>query len=144
MDKTFAMSGSLLLAFTLVPVLCTILLRGKIKEEETWVVRKLHQLYLPILKTALHNRNKTIAIALVAMIAGFSLVPFLGTEFMPALDEGTFLVMPTMLPSVSLTEAVEAAKKMDKLIMDIPEVDMSVGKVGRAESAMNPAAHQHD
>ncbi|WP_425058168.1 Cation efflux system protein CusA [Sporomusa carbonis] len=137
--KTFAMSGSLLLAFTLVPVLCTILLRGKIKEEETWVVRKLHQLYLPILKTALHNRNKTIAIALVAMIAGFSLVPFLGTEFMPALDEGTFLVMPTMLPSVSLTEAVEAAKKMDKLIMDIPEVDMSVGKVGRAESAMDPA-----
>jgi Cu(I)/Ag(I) efflux system membrane protein CusA/SilA len=137
--KTFAMSGSLLLAFTLVPVLCTLLLRSKIKEEETWVVRKLHHLYLPILKSALHNRNKTIAIALVAMIAGFALVPFLGTEFMPALDEGTFLVMPTMLPSVSLTEAVEAAKKMDKLIMEIPEVDMSVGKVGRAESAMDPA-----
>lgn len=137
--KTFAMSGSLLLAFTLVPVLCTLLLRGKIKEEETWVVRKLHHLYLPILKAALHNRNKTIAIALVAMIAGFALVPFLGTEFMPSLDEGTFLVMPTMLPSVSLTEALEAAKKMDKLIMEIPEVDMSVGKVGRSDSAMDPA-----
>lgn len=137
--KTFAMSGSLLLAFTLVPVLCTMFLRGKIKEEETWVVRKLHHLYLPILKSALHNRNKTIAIALIAMIAGFALVPFLGTEFMPALDEGTFLVMPTMLPSVSLTEATEAAKKMDKIIMEIPEVDMSVGKVGRAESAMDPA-----
>lgn len=137
--KTFAMSGSLLLAFTLVPVLCTLLLRGKIKEEETWVVRKLHHLYLPILKSALKYRNSTIAIALIAMIAGFALVPFLGTEFMPSLDEGTFLVMPTMLPSVSLTEAVEAAKKMDKIIMEIPEVEMSVGKVGRAESAMDPA-----
>jgi Cu(I)/Ag(I) efflux system membrane protein CusA/SilA len=58
---------------------------------------------------------------------------------MPELDEGTFLVMPTMLPSVSLTEALEAAKTMDKVIMEIPEVDMSVGKVGRAESAMDPA-----
>jgi len=137
--KTFAMSGSLLLAFTLVPVLCTLLLRGKIKEEETWVVRKLHHLYLPILKAALHNRNKTIALALLVMIAGFAIVPFLGTEFMPELDEGTFLVMPTMLPSVSLTEATSAAKKMDKIIMEIPEVEMSVGKVGRAESAMDPA-----
>lgn len=137
--KTFAMTGSLLLAFTLVPVLCTILLRGKIKEEETWVVRNLHYIYLPILKAALKYRTGTIAIALVIMIAGFALVPFLGTSFMPALDEGTFLVMPTMLPSVSLSEAVEAAKKMDKIIMEIPEVDMSVGKVGRADTALDPA-----
>ncbi|EAX47352.1 heavy metal efflux pump, CzcA family [Thermosinus carboxydivorans Nor1] len=137
--KTFAMSGSLLLAFTLVPVLCTILLRGKIKEEETWVVRKLHHVYLPILKTALKFRTATIAAALAIMIAGFALLPFLGTSFMPALDEGTFLVMPTMLPSVSLTEAVDAAKKMDKIIMEIPEVEMSVGKVGRADTALDPA-----
>lgn len=137
--KTFAMTGSLLLAFTLVPVLCTLLLRGKIKEEETWLVRKLHHLYVPILKGAIRYRRSTIAIALVVMIAGFALLPFIGTEFMPALDEGTFLVMPTMLPSVSLTEAVAAAKKMDRLIMEIPEVAMSVGKVGRAESAMDPA-----
>ncbi len=137
--KTFAMTGSLILAFTLVPVLCTLLLRGKIKEEETWVVRKLHQLYVPILKKAIVYRKTTIIVAVVIMVAGFALLPFIGTEFMPALDEGTFLVMPTMLPSVSLSEAVEAAKKMDKLIMEVPEVDMSVGKVGRAESAMDPA-----
>ena len=84
-------------------------------------------------------RKVTIAIALAVMIGGFSLVPFIGTTFMPALDEGTFLVMPTMLPSVSLTEAVESSKTMDKVIMEIPEVDMSVGKVGRANSAMDPA-----
>ncbi|BBB89600.1 MAG TPA: CusA/CzcA family heavy metal efflux RND transporter [Methylomusa anaerophila] len=137
--KTFAMTGSLLLAFTLVPVLCTILLRGKIKEEDTWIVKKLHHWYLPVVKTAIKYRKTTIAAALIVMIAGFSLLPLIGTEFMPSLDEGTFLIMPTMLPSVSLTEAVEAAKRMDKLIMEIPEVDMSAGKVGRAESAMDPA-----
>jgi Cu(I)/Ag(I) efflux system membrane protein CusA/SilA len=137
--KTFAMTGSLILAFTLVPVLCTLLLRGRIKEEETWLVRKLHQLYVPVLKSVIRHRKITIIVAVIVMVAGFALLPFIGTEFMPALDEGTFLVMPTMLPSVSLTEATEAAKKMDKLIMEVPEVAMSVGKVGRAESAMDPA-----
>lgn len=137
--KSFAMSGSLLLAFTLVPVLCTFFLRGRIEEKDTWIVAKLHKLYVPVLKAVLQHRKATIIIAVIVMIAGFSLLPFIGTTFMPALDEGTFLVMPTMLPSVSLTEAVEAAKKMDRLIMEIPEVDMSVGKVGRAESAMDPA-----
>ncbi len=137
--KTFAMTGSLILAFTLVPVLCTLLLRGRIKEEGTWLVRKLHQLYVPVLKSVIRHRKITIIVAVIVMVAGFALLPFIGTEFMPALDEGTFLVMPTMLPSVSLTEATEAAKKMDKLIMEVPEVAMSVGKVGRAESAMDPA-----
>lgn len=137
--KTFAMSGSLLLAFTLVPVLCTLLLKGKIREQDTWVVAKLHQCYAPALKTALKYNKATIVIAVVVMIAGFSLLPLLGTAFMPALDEGSFLVMPTMLPSVSLTEAVEVAKTMDRVILEIPEVDLSVGKVGRAESAMDPA-----
>ncbi|EGO64833.1 efflux RND transporter permease subunit [Acetonema longum] len=137
--KTFAMAGSLILAFTLIPVLCLMLLRGKIKEEDTWLVRWMNRLYEPVIKTAMRYRTGTIALVLIAMIAGFALVPFLGTEFMPDLDEGAFLVMPTMLPSVSLTEAVEAAKKMDRLIMEIPEVDMSVGKVGRAETAIDPA-----
>lgn len=137
--KTFAMTGSLMLAFTLVPVLCTLLLKGKIKEKDTWIVAKLHNWYVPVLKAVLNNSKKTIVLALVVMFAGFSLLPLIGTTFMPALDEGTFLVMPTMLPSVSLTEAVEAAKTMDRVILEIPEVDMSVGKVGRAESAMDPA-----
>lgn len=137
--KSFAMSGSLLLAFTLVPVLCTLLLKGKIQEKDTWIVAKMHQWYEPVLKAVMKYYKTTIMAAIAVMIAGFSLLPLLGTTFMPALDEGTFLVMPTMLPSVSLSEALEAAKTMDKVIMDIPEVDMSVGKVGRAESAMDPA-----
>jgi Cu(I)/Ag(I) efflux system membrane protein CusA/SilA len=138
--KSSAMTGSLILAFTLVPVLCTLLFRGKkLQDKDTWLVQKLHQIYVPILKKSLQYRKTTIVAAIIIMIAGFSLLPLIGTEFMPELDEGTFLIMPTMLPSVSLTEAVEAAKKMDKVLMDIPEIEMSVGKVGRAESAMDPA-----
>lgn len=137
--KTFALAGSLILAVTLIPVLCTLLQRGKIKEEETWIVKSLNKTYLPLLKTAISYRKLTISFAAVLMLGSFALLPFIGTEFMPELEEGSILVMPTMLPSVSLTEAMEAAKKMDQLIMEIPEVEMSVGKVGRAESAMDPA-----
>lgn len=138
-SKSFAMAGSLLLAFTLVPVLCTFFLKGKISEKDTWIVSKIHQIYTPILQKVMTHYKKTIAISIAVMIAGFSLLPFLGTSFMPDLDEGTFLVMPTLLPSVSLTEAIEVSKTMDKLIMEIPEIEMSVGKIGRAESAMDPA-----
>lgn len=137
--KSFAMTGSLLLAFTLVPVLCTLLLKGKIKEEDTWIVAKMHKLYVPMLKKVMQYKKATIGMALAVIIAGFSLLPLIGTTFMPELDEGNLLVMPTLLPSVSLTQAVESAKTMDKIIMEIPEVDMSVGKVGRAESALDPA-----
>lgn len=137
--KTFALAGSLILAVTLIPVLCTMLLKGKIKEEETVVVKTLNRTYLPVIKKAVRNRKAMMVFALVMMLGSFSLLPFIGTQFMPELEEGSILVMPTMLPSVSLTEAVESAKKMDKLIMEVPEVAMSVGKVGRAESAMDPA-----
>lgn len=137
--KSFAMTGSLILAFTLVPVLCTLLLKGKIKEEDTWIVAKMHKLYVPMLKKVMQYKKATIGMALAVIVAGFSLLPLIGTTFMPELDEGTILVMPTMLPSVSLTQAVESAKTMDKIIMEIPEVDISVGKVGRAESALDPA-----
>ena len=137
--KTFALVGSLILAVTLIPVLCTMLLQGKIKEEETFVVKALNRTYLPVIKKAVRNRKAMMVFALVMMLGSFSLLPFIGTQFMPELEEGSILVMPTMLPSVSLTEAVESAKKMDKLIMEVPEVAMSVGKVGRAESAMDPA-----
>ena len=137
--KTFALAGSLILAVTLIPVLCTMLLKGKIKEEETVVVKILNRTYLPLIKKAVRNRKSMMVFALLMMLGSFSLLPFIGTQFMPELEEGSILVMPTMLPSVSLTEAVESAKKMDKLIMEVPEVAMSVGKVGRAESAMDPA-----
>lgn len=137
--KSFALAGSMILAITMIPVLCTFFLRGKIKEEETWIVKALSRTYLPLLTAAVSHRKLMMGISALVMVASLALFPLIGTEFMPELEEGSILVMPTMLPSVSLTEAVEAAKKMDQIIMEIPEVEMSVGKVGRAESAMDPA-----
>jgi Cu(I)/Ag(I) efflux system membrane protein CusA/SilA len=137
--KSLAMSGALLLAFTVAPVLCTFMLKGKIRQKDTLVVAILHKLYMPILKTVLKYRKTAILVTVAAMVAGFGLLRFIGTTFMPDLDEETFLIMPTMLPSVSLTEALEAAKTMDRVIMEIPEVEMSVGKIGRAATGMDPA-----
>ncbi|MDR1933471.1 MAG: CusA/CzcA family heavy metal efflux RND transporter [Spirochaetales bacterium] len=137
--KSFAMTGSLIVAFTAVPVLCTFLLRGKIREKDTWIVAKMLALYKPVLRWGLKHSRFTVLAAGIVIAGGFALAPFIGTTFMPPLNEGTFLVMPTMLPSVSLTQAMEAAKTMDTLIMEIPEVMLSVSKVGRAETAMDPA-----
>ncbi|MDR2742051.1 MAG: CusA/CzcA family heavy metal efflux RND transporter [Treponema sp.] len=137
--KSFAMTGSLIVAFTIVPVLCTFLLKGKISEKETFIVRAMNKIYRPALKWVLKHRKATVLAALITIIGGIGLAPFIGTTFMPDLNEGTFLVMPTMLPSVSLSQAVESAKTMDQLIMEIPEIELSVSKVGRAETAMDPA-----
>jgi Cu(I)/Ag(I) efflux system membrane protein CusA/SilA len=137
--KSFSMIGSLIVALTTVPVLCTFLLRGKIREKDTWINARMAGWYKPVLRWGIRHSRLTVLIALIGMAGGFAAAPFIGTAFMPPLNEGTFLVMPTMLPNVSLTQAVEAAKTLDKLIMEIPEVDLSVGKVGRAETAMDPA-----
>jgi Cu(I)/Ag(I) efflux system membrane protein CusA/SilA len=137
--KSFAMTGSLIVAFTIIPVLCTFLLKGKISEKETWIVVHLQKIYKPALQWVLKHRRLTVVISALTIAAGIALAPLIGTTFMPDLNEGTFLVMPTMLPSVSLSQAVESAKTMDQLIMEIPEIELSVSKVGRAETAMDPA-----
>jgi Cu(I)/Ag(I) efflux system membrane protein CusA/SilA len=137
--KSFAMTGSLIVAFTIIPVLCTFLLKGKIREKETIVTRAMQKAYRPALQWVLKHRGLTVLVSVLTIAGGIALAPLIGTTFMPDLNEGTFLVMPTMLPSVSLSQAVESAKTMDRLIMEIPEVELSVGKVGRAETAMDPA-----
>jgi Cu(I)/Ag(I) efflux system membrane protein CusA/SilA len=137
--KSFAMAGSLLAAFTLAPVLCSFLLKGKIREKDTWLTTRLVRLYKPLLRWGLEHSRLTLVLAAMGMAGGFALTPFIGTAFMPPLNEGTFLVMPTMLPNVSLTQALEAAKSLDSLVMEIPEAELSVSKAGRAETAMDPA-----
>ncbi|GHV92823.1 hypothetical protein AGMMS50268_33260 [Spirochaetia bacterium] len=138
-SKTFTMFGSLIVALTIIPVLCTFLLKGKISEKETWAVVKMQQFYRPALGLVMKHQKTTLIVAVLAIGGGLGLVPFIGSTFMPDLNEGTFLVMPTMLPNVSLSQAVESAQTMDKLIMEIPEIEISVSKVGRAETAMDPA-----
>ena len=138
-SKSFTMIGSLIVALTIVPVLCTFMLKGKVQERETLIVRVMKKAYEPGLRWAVGHSKPVVIIALAVIAAGFALTPFIGATFMPPLNEGTLLVMPTLLPDVSLTQAVEAAKKMDDLILEIPEIDLSVSKVGRAETAMDPA-----
>jgi Cu(I)/Ag(I) efflux system membrane protein CusA/SilA len=138
--KTFAMMGATILAVTWVPVLCTYLIRGKVRsEEENPIMRRAMKVYSPALHWALEHKKLTVIIAIAATVGTFALVPFIGKEFMPPLDEGSIMFMPTMLPSVSLTQANEVVKLQDKIIQQIPEVAMVTGKVGRAETATDPA-----
>lgn len=138
--KTFAMIGASILAITWVPVLATYLLRGKLKPEEKHPLNRfLMRLYEPILLFALRHKKIVIGGALIILAAAFLLIPLIGSEFMPPLEEGKILYMPTLLPSVSLTKATEIVRKQDKILESFPEVESVVGKVGRAETATDPA-----
>ncbi len=140
LTKTLAMLASAILAITLTPVLCTIFLRGKLKREETNPIsRTLTSIYRPILRWALHYKWTTIGINLAVLIITALLMTRIGSEFMPALDEGSLLFMPTTLPNVSITEAKRLIQEQDKIIAAQPEVSLVLGKVGRAETATDPA-----
>ncbi len=138
--KTFAMVGAALLSITLIPVLMTFFLKGKLKPEDKNPVSSFFiGIYTPILKTALNFRKITVALALLAMILVIPIAKTIGSEFMPPLDEGSLLFMPTFLPSVSITEAKRLTQIQDKIIADYPEVKYVLGKVGRAETSTDPA-----
>ena len=176
--KTFAMIGATVLSVTLVPVLATFLIRGRVhREEQNPVMRGARKLYEPVLAAALRHKKLTLGIAaslfLVSLVlvsgAGVLLspakglltlvgarrgadrateaqawlnthvVPGVGKEFMPPLDEGTLMFMPVTSNAVSLTQAVQIMKKQDEVLRSFPEVASVVGKVGRAESPLDPA-----
>jgi Cu(I)/Ag(I) efflux system membrane protein CusA/SilA len=138
--KTFAMAGSTILAITLVPVLCTFLIRGKLhREEENPVMRMLRAIYRPVLSWALRHRAITLGIALAFFFAAVYTATTIGSEFMPPLDEETALFMPITDPRISLTEAAEILRRQDVIIAADPAVAMVVGKVGRAETSTDPA-----
>ncbi|MBM3328369.1 MAG: efflux RND transporter permease subunit [Calditrichaeota bacterium] len=140
MTKTAAMAFSAFLAVTLVPVLCTFFLRGKLRPEDANPLnRYLNSLYRPVLAWALKFKWTTIAINAGVLVFTAWLAFRIGSEFMPALDEGSLLFMPTTLPNVSITEAKRILQVQDKIIRSIPEVDLVLGKVGRAETATDPA-----
>jgi Cu(I)/Ag(I) efflux system membrane protein CusA/SilA len=138
--KTFAMVGASLLSITLVPVLCSFFLRGRLRpEEENRLMRLLIRIYEPTLRWALRHRKATVGLATAATLSSFAIVPFLGSEFMPPLDEGSIMYMPIMAPNVSLTQAQGILRKTDTILKGFPEVAMVAGKVGRAETATDPA-----
>ena len=183
--KTFAVIGATVLSVTLVPVLATFLIRGRIhREEDNPVMRGARRLYEPVLAAALRHPARTIGAAVLLFVlslvlvagGGVLLAPValpadvlasvtgserlvrlsdglagakgwldarlgagIGREFMPPLDEGTLMFMPVTSNSVSLTQAIDIMKKQDAVLRSFPEVASVVGKVGRAESALDPA-----
>jgi Cu(I)/Ag(I) efflux system membrane protein CusA/SilA len=138
--KTFAMIASTIIAVTLVPVLCTFLIRGKLhREDDNPVMRALRALYRPVLAWALRHRLVTVATALLFFIAAIYTATTIGSEFMPPLDEETALFMPITDPRISLTKATGIMRQQDRIIAADPEVEKVVGKIGRAETATDPA-----
>lgn len=138
--KSFAMIAAAVMAVTLVPVLCGFLLKGKLKPEEANpIMRVLRRIYQPLLEKALRNRAATVALALLFFIGAMAATTGIGSEFMPALNEGDLLFMPVTDPGISLDEATRIMSQQDEIIASFPEVAWAVGKAGRAETSTDPA-----
>ncbi len=138
--KTFAMAGAALLSITLVPVLMLLFVRGKIlPEAKNPVNRFLIWIYRPIIEGVMRWKKLTIGIALVGLAVSIYPAAKLGSEFMPTLNEGTLLYMPSSLPGMSMTKAAELLQTQNKIIKSFPEVASVWGKAGRANTATDPA-----
>jgi len=138
--KTYAMAAAAGLAVTLVPVLMGYLVRGRIRaERDNPLNRGLIALYRPILEAVLRYPKTTLLLAGVLLLSAAIPMSQLGSEFMPPMDEGTLLYMPTALPGLSAGKASQLLQLTDRMIKTIPEVDHVFGKAGRAETATDPA-----
>ncbi|MGK7311909.1 MAG: efflux RND transporter permease subunit, partial [Candidatus Longimicrobiales bacterium M2_2A_002] len=138
--KTLAMAAASLLSVTLVPVAMGLFVRGRIhKEEKNPISRGLTKVYRPVLDFVLLRRGPVIAGAIAVLLLTF--IPFsrIGSEFMPPLNEGTILYMPTTLPGISVATARETLIKQDSILYAFPEVESVFGKAGRATTATDPA-----
>ena len=138
--KTYAMAAAAALAITLVPVIMGYFIRGKVLAEQANPLNRwLSQGYVPLLKAVLARPKTTLAVAAVVTVAGFWPLKYLGSEFIPPLDEGDIMYMPTTAANISVGKAREILQQTDKLIRTVPEVQNVFGKAGRAESATDPA-----
>ncbi len=140
--KTFAMVGAALIAVCLMPTLSYFLIRGRLKlPDENVISRFLRNLYRPIITWSLNHKWVVTSISLCVLIVGIVFSSFIKQEFMPPLNEGDLLFMPVLLPGASLSQVMEVMKKQDIIIKDeFPdEVEWVVGKLGRAETATDPA-----
>ncbi len=138
--KTFAMAAAALLSVTLVPALMVVFVRGKIiPERKNPINRLLIALYRPVIRHVLKAKIATIGLAIVVLGATIWPALKLGSEFMPPLNEGTLMYMPTTLPGISVTKAAELLQTQDRIIKSFPEVASVFGKAGRASTATDPA-----
>jgi cobalt-zinc-cadmium resistance protein CzcA len=135
-----ALFGSLLLALLFVPAAATLLFRGGARESKyavrlaAWLDRR----YVPLLRGTMRHPKRTLGVALAVFAATMLLVPRLGTEFLPELDEGSILIQPTRDPSISLTHSVEVAGQVERVVKQTPEVATVVSRVGRADIGSDP------
>ncbi len=138
--KTYAMAAAAGLSVTLIPVLMTMFIRGHIRpEHDNPLNRWLIAIYKPLLSKVLHFPKTTLSVVLIIVLITLYPLGKLGSEFMPPLDEGDLLYMPTALPGLSISKASEVLQLTDRLIKTVPEVKSVFGKTGRAETATDPA-----
>ncbi|HSG46879.1 MAG TPA: CusA/CzcA family heavy metal efflux RND transporter, partial [Longimicrobiales bacterium] len=138
--KTLSMAGAALLSVTVVPVAMGLFIQGRIhREERNPLTRGLIALYRPVLTWALRHRALVVAGSVAAVILTAIPLQRIGSEFMPALNEGTILYMPTTLPGISVATAAETLQRQDSILASFPEVESVFGKAGRANTATDPA-----
>ncbi len=138
--SSYSMAAAAILAITLVPLLTGYLIRGKIlPEEKNPISRALHALHSPALGLCLRWRKTTLVVVFGLLALTAFPISKLGSEFMPPLDEGDILYMPTTFPGISITKAKELLQQTDRILRTFPEVESVFGKVGRAETATDPA-----
>ena len=137
--KTYAMFFAALLSVTLVPALAVLVIRGNIRGDRSWLNRALVAGYAPLVRLVVRGRWLVVSAAVLALVS--VVIPFrgLGSEFMPPLDEGSILYMPTALPGMSIGEAQQTLQTMNRELMKFPEVERVFGKAGRADTATDPA-----
>jgi Cu(I)/Ag(I) efflux system membrane protein CusA/SilA len=138
--SSYSMAAAAILAITLVPILTGYLIRGRIlSEQKNPISRVLHALHSPLLGILLRWRKTVLVVVAGLLVLTAYPLSKLGTEFMPPLDEGDILYMPTTFPGISITKAKELLQQTDKILRTFPEVESVFGKVGRAETATDPA-----
>jgi len=135
---SFALLGSLILSLTLVPMLCTVILKQSPHDQDPLHIRWLKQIYLMMLRPCVRRPLLVVVPAGLALAGAFALVPRIGTEFLPALDEGAISVKLQRLPSISLSQSIAIAGRVEKVIKQFPEVIDVVSRTGRADIASDP------
>jgi len=138
--KTFAVASATAISLTLIPILCTILLKGgSHSEDRNPVMRFLQRVYRPMLSWALNHRSITLASAILLLVGAVVLASRIGSEFMPPLNEGDIMFMPIADPSISLAQNTEYAKRQNAVLQSFPEVAYVAAKIARAETSTDPA-----
>jgi len=139
--KSFAIAFSSVLAITVVPVLMVLFIRGKRlrPEEDNPISRFFQKIYLPVIRWCLRHRAQTIAANVIFLLLTIPLLLKIGSQFMPPLYEGSSLYMPTALPGISISSAIDLMQKQDQIIRTFPEVESVFGSVGRSDSATDNA-----